>query len=176
MQVLNKFLEGSTCHRLDIIIFQQIFQNLQISFFEDGVDDVGGDFGEGLHDENSLVHEGVGDLEVRLIDDLLVEKQQIEIDGSGCPFLSAGASELFFDFEEEAEQFFGAVAAAELGGGVEVIILLGGASDGRGFDKAGMADDGDEGAVFEQGQGTADVASAGAEVAAQGDICGFFGG
>ena len=140
------------------------------------MDEFGCDFGEWLHDENSLVHERVGDLEVGLIDDLLVVEQQIEIDGSGGPFLIAGAAELFFDIEEEAEQFFGAVAAAELGGGVEVIFLLGRAADGRGFDESGVTNDGDEGAVFEQGQGAADVAGAGAEVAAQGDICGFFGG
>lgn len=139
------------------------------------MDDFGSDFGKGLHDEDSLVHERVGDLEVRLINDLLFEKQQVEVDGSGGPFLFTGASELFFDFEEKSEQFFGTVAAAEPGGGVEVIILLGGATDGRGFDKSGVTDDGDERAVFEQGQGAADVAGAGAEVAAQGDICGFFG-
>ena len=109
-------------------------------FLDDGVNEVGRDFGQGREDKAPLMQPGMGDFQTRLLDDFLTEEEQVQVDHPGPPALFSDAAHVLLDFQKESEQLPGAHVAFERKHGVDEGRLLDGthrlcAVEGRGAEK-----------------------------------------
>ena len=105
-----------------------------------GVDDVGRDGGEGFENEAALVHSRVRHDQVRLVDDRVFAKKQVEVNNARTPVLGANAAKARFDFQKTFEYPARRKIGLNLGGGVQVGRLRRPA-DGHGFDEGADAND-----------------------------------
>ncbi len=111
-----------------------------------GVEEVGGDLGEGLEDEAAEMEFGVREGEAVRLQSLAVVEEQVEVErawafeGSG----GAVAAQALLDVEEAVEEIEGQKGGLKEGGGVEEAGLVWGWPHGRGVNEAGHGYDGAE--------------------------------
>jgi len=153
----------------------EIVEYLLGSFLQEGVPSVGGDLGEGYHDEGSFVHKWVWQLELRFVKDGVVVEEQVEVDGAGAPVLVASASELVFDVDHDSKQVGGGQVGGEFGSGVEEGRLAGRAANGCGLDGGRDLAKVNVLVFVEECQGLGQEGRSVADVAAEGDIGGVCG-
>ncbi len=99
---------------------------------KEGMEEVGGDLGEGNEDEGALVEAGVREDQGRGVEDEVVVEKKIEVEGAGSVGEGADAAERGFDGEQGGEEGWGIEAGFETGDGVEEggLALV---ADGGGF-------------------------------------------
>src|SRR5580692_11526240 len=97
----------------------QVLKQSSNGHLQHGVDGFGGDLGQGLKNESSLVHERVGNDQFLAADDHVAVKKKIDVDQAGFPFLAADAAKLVFDFKNAMKQGVRTKSGLYFGGGVE---------------------------------------------------------
>jgi len=111
----------------------------------------------------------MGDAEIRLVDDAVSVKQQIEIERAWSVGDAANPPMATLDVKQPLEQLPGGKVGGEFGDGVEERGLSGRAADRVGFVEGRAGDDLNVAGFGEVGEGLADVLGAIPEVGAEPD-------
>ena len=83
----------------------QLAQQFRHGRSQHGMNGIGRDLGKREQDECTPVHERMGHLEIRFLNDLIPEKQNVEVYGPGPPFDRSHPPDLRLSLEQYAQQF-----------------------------------------------------------------------
>ena len=133
-------------------------------FVQARVDEVGGNFGQGLEDETAFVETGMGEGEAGFVDYLAAVEEEIEVDEARLPADAADAAHVGFDLEEDIEQVSRRESGFDGDDGIQIRRGIGGAADGGGFDGSGFMCDFDAGDLRQARDGRCEIGGAVAEV------------
>lgn len=157
------------CLILLLALFVERFYGLAWILVAAGWDCAAGcDFGERFEYEQAIGDSWVRDVEVRLVDDEVVEEEDVEVDCAWCPALAvvAFSAHASFDGEAEFEEGLRCPRGSDADDGVEVVAagFDAGGVEGRGFDDGCDGDDGGLFVVVDVGDGCVDGGVSVAEV------------
>ena len=87
------------------LILAEVIEELLNGFFENGMDEVSIDLSQGDEDKLAILNERVRNLELLGLNFKGVEKEKVQIDGSGSPSESLCAAQLSFNGLQRPEEF-----------------------------------------------------------------------
>jgi hypothetical protein len=87
------------------LILAEVIEELLNGFFQNGMDEVSIDLSQGDEDKFAILDERVRNLEFLGLNFKVVEKEKVQIDGSGSPSESLCAAQLSFDGLQRSEEF-----------------------------------------------------------------------
>ncbi len=128
------------------------------------------DLGQRLEDELSLMHQRMRDDQAGVVNNLIVKKEQVEVDGARSPFFAAMAAEALLDFQQLVEQLMGIELGVQLSGGVKKRRRVGGTADGGVFQERGNPGDAEIRQSAQSLEGAAQGMLAISEIRTKGDV------